>query len=140
MAAEELSARGLVAPSRNAVDFLNPHQSILGLWGRAYLKPPFPCEQRLESLSEQLAIRFPQPHSPTAHRVLFGGTMEEAIADEDKDCSLGEGNVLPDMTPTNAATSFAGLSLFSALCVIWRAVGNCGKLKIGRAVHETCRV
>lgn len=27
--------------SWNAVDFLNPHQSILGLRGRAYLKPPF---------------------------------------------------------------------------------------------------
>lgn len=41
--------------SWNAVDFLNPHQSILGLWGRAYLKPPFPRELRLESVSKQLA-------------------------------------------------------------------------------------
>lgn len=41
--------------SWNAVDFLNPHQSILGLRGRAYLKPPFPHELGLESVSEQLA-------------------------------------------------------------------------------------
>lgn len=46
--------------SWNAVDFLNPHQSILGLRGRAYLKPPFPRELRLESVSEQLADPPPQ--------------------------------------------------------------------------------
>ncbi|KAK2886555.1 hypothetical protein Q8A73_020501 [Channa argus] len=37
-------------------------QSILGLWGRAYLKPPFPREQRLESLGKQFADS-PEPHS-----------------------------------------------------------------------------
>lgn len=67
--------------------------------------------------------------------------MEEAIADEDKDCSHGEGNVLSDMTPTNAFRSLGGLSLFCLLCVIWLAVGNCvWKLKIGLEVHETCCV
>lgn len=58
LAAGELLAWGWGAScsvSWNAVDFLNPHQSILGLWGRAYLRPPFPCELRLESVSEQLA-------------------------------------------------------------------------------------
>lgn len=50
--------------------------------------------------------------------------MEEEIADEDKDCSLGEGNELSDMLPTNECSSFGGLSLFCLLSVIWLAVGK----------------
>lgn len=42
--------------------------------------------------------------------------MEEAVADEDKDCSLWEGNVLFDMTPTNEFRSFQGFeSILSAV-------------------------
>lgn len=50
--------------------------------------------------------------------------MEEEIADEDKDCSLGEGNELSDMPPANEFRSFGGLSLFCLLSVIWLAVGE----------------
>lgn len=118
--------------SWNAVDFLNPHQSILGLWGRAYLKPPFPRELRLESQSKQLA----DSHSLTLSRspclcVCWSqSAMEEEIADEDKDCSLGEGNELSDMPPVNEFTSFGGLGLYCLLSVIWLAVGKlCWRVK-----------
>uniref|UniRef100_A0A674P7Y2 KIAA1217 n=1 Tax=Takifugu rubripes TaxID=31033 RepID=A0A674P7Y2_TAKRU len=40
----------------------NQRESILGLRGRAYLKPPFPREPSLESVSEQLADTPPPPH------------------------------------------------------------------------------
>lgn len=81
--------------SWNAVDFLNPHQSILGLWGRAYLKPPFPHELGLESVSEQLAGWSPPPHSSFVFcRCWSTSKMEEDVADEEKECSHGKGNKL----------------------------------------------
>lgn len=81
--------------SWNAVDFLNPHQSILGLRGRAYLKPPFPHELGLESVSEQLAGWSPPPHSSFVFcRCWSTSKMEEDVADEEKECSHGKGNEL----------------------------------------------
>lgn len=50
--------------------------------------------------------------------------MEEEIAEEDKDCSLGEGNERSDMPPGKEFRSFGGLSLFCLLSVIWLAVGK----------------
>lgn len=84
--------------SWNAVDFLNPHQSILGLWGRAYLKPPFPRELRLESVSEQLADPPPQLLSFVFCECWSKSNMEEEdIADEEKDCSRRKGNELSQL-------------------------------------------
>lgn len=43
--------------------------------------------------------------------------MEEEIADEDRDCSLEEGNELCDMKPANEFTSFRGFEcVLSAEC------------------------
>lgn len=47
--------------SWNAVDFLNPHQSILGLWGRAYLKPPF-SKRATSGISKQAVGWVSQTH------------------------------------------------------------------------------
>lgn len=83
--------------SWNAVDFLNPHQSILGLRGRAYLKPPFPRELRLESVSEQLADPPPQLLSFVFLESWSKSKMEEDIADEEKDLLRGKGNELSQL-------------------------------------------
>lgn len=61
--------------------------------------------------------------------------MEEEIADEDRDCSLEEGNELCDMKPANEFTSFRGFEcVLSAECNLVSSGGNCVwelKIEIG---------
>lgn len=61
--------------------------------------------------------------------------MEEEIADEDRDCSLEEGNELCDMKPANEFTSFRGFEcVLSDECNLVSSGGNCVwelKIEIG---------